>query len=570
MSFSPGTTQKETLLSPRQVEGLIADGRTIIIVDDKVLKVDAWLKYHPGGDKAIMHMVGRDATDELNAFHSAEARKQMERYQIGTIQPPWENYVPPIQGGKFRPYFEDIEASIEDSLEDNSEMESTNTEKSRSPSPLFDSERLTVRRRGAAGKAGLARSSSVSSISLSTDGREQDWDNGLSYIADQTKEKLNLDLTKYPSLDADTQNEIIAKYRLLDNRLHAEGLYNCNYSAYAKELPRYIFLFGMMILCLRWGWYTTSGLFLGVFWHQLVFTIHDAGHMGITHNFTVDTVIGMIMANFFGGLSLGWWKHNHNVHHLVTNAPEHDPDIEHLPFFAISHKFFTSLRSSYFERIMPYGDFSKFILPYQAYLYYPLLTFGRFNLYALSWGHLIRGTGPKKGAAAWHRHFEIVGEIVFWIWFGYGIVYRTIPTYPYRLAFVLASHMVTMPLHVQFTLSHWAMSTADLGPNESFPQKMLRTTMDVDCPPWLDFFHGGLQFQAIHHLYPRVPRHNLRRVQKLVMGFCEDVGIPYALYGFVDGNKEVLGRLEEVGRQAAVLAECQKAILRKGEFLREF
>ena len=47
---------------------MIADGRQIIIVDDKVLKVDAWLKFHPGGDKAIMHMVGRDATDEINAY----------------------------------------------------------------------------------------------------------------------------------------------------------------------------------------------------------------------------------------------------------------------------------------------------------------------------------------------------------------------------------------------------------------------------------------------------------------------------------------------------------------------
>ena len=62
--------RKDTLYSRRQVEGLIADGRTIIIVDQKVLKVDAWLKYHPGGDKAIMHMVGRDATDELNAYVS--------------------------------------------------------------------------------------------------------------------------------------------------------------------------------------------------------------------------------------------------------------------------------------------------------------------------------------------------------------------------------------------------------------------------------------------------------------------------------------------------------------------
>ena len=61
-------SQKHVILTQRQVEGMIADGRTVIIVDGKVLKVDAWLGYHPGGDKAIMHMVGRDATDEVNAY----------------------------------------------------------------------------------------------------------------------------------------------------------------------------------------------------------------------------------------------------------------------------------------------------------------------------------------------------------------------------------------------------------------------------------------------------------------------------------------------------------------------
>lgn len=44
---------------------MIAEGRTLIIVNQHVLKVDGWLKYHPGGDKAIAHTVGRDATDEV-------------------------------------------------------------------------------------------------------------------------------------------------------------------------------------------------------------------------------------------------------------------------------------------------------------------------------------------------------------------------------------------------------------------------------------------------------------------------------------------------------------------------
>lgn len=90
--------------------------------------------------------------------------------------------------------------------------------------------------------------------------------------------------------------------------------------------------------------------------------------------------------------------------------------------------------------------------------------------------------------------------------------------------------------------------------------------MDVDCPAWLDFIHGGLQFQVIHHLYPRIPRHNLRRVQKLVMEFCDQVKIPYAIYGFVDGNKQVISRLEDVARQAAILAECQKTMAKSKDY----
>lgn len=67
-SSSNPMSRKEAFLTRRQVEGMIADGMTIIILDGKVLKLDSWLKYHPGGDKSIMHVVGRDATDEVNAY----------------------------------------------------------------------------------------------------------------------------------------------------------------------------------------------------------------------------------------------------------------------------------------------------------------------------------------------------------------------------------------------------------------------------------------------------------------------------------------------------------------------
>ena len=67
-SSSTPIAPKDRCLTRRQVEGLIADGNTIIIVDSKVLKLDAWLQHHPGGEKTLMHVVGRDATDEVNAY----------------------------------------------------------------------------------------------------------------------------------------------------------------------------------------------------------------------------------------------------------------------------------------------------------------------------------------------------------------------------------------------------------------------------------------------------------------------------------------------------------------------
>lgn len=122
-----------------------------------------------------------------------------------------------------------------------------------------------------------------------------------------------------------------------------------------------------------------------------------------------------------------------------------------------------------------------------------------------------------------------------------------------------------MPLHVQITLSHWGMSTSDLGEDESFPQRQLRTTMDVDCPAWLDFIHGGLQFQVVHHLFPRVPRHNLRRLQGMVKEFCLDTGIPYSILNFVDGNRKVLSRLDDIAGQVKILVNCQKYMAATGE-----
>jgi len=102
------------------------------------------------------------------------------------------------------------------------------------------------------------------------------------------------------------------------------------------------------------------------------------------------------------------------------------------------------------------------------------------------------------------------------------------------------------------------MPTGDLGPVESFPHRQMRTTTDVICDPSIEFIHGGLHLQVTHHLFPRLPRHNLRQASVLVKEFAEEQGLTYAEFGFVDGNREVLGTLKNVADQIKIMGKVAK------------
>lgn len=510
---------KERPLSRENVEALIAEGNLVIIYHDKALCLNNWIARHPGGDKAVLHMVGRDASQEMDVYHSDATLKMAMGYQIGIVDLPWKSFTPPIQGGKFRSKEEQQHQQEQDE--------------------------------------GIA----VSDVDITPHGSPRTQNNNYNIIDQYDMELTKKDFAKYPSLDIDTQQKIIEEFRDLHVKLRSEGYFRCNYWGYAREAMRIGTLFLFAYILFGWRdsskiWLALSATCLGLAWHQLTFIAHDAGHLGITHDYQVDSVIGVVVADFIGGLSIGWWKRNHNVHHFVTNNPEHDPDIQHLPFFAVSTRLLKSVTSTFYDRVIQFDAFAKKFIPIQSYTYYFILMFGRFNLYRLSWEYVIRGQGPRKGKAAWLRYLELVGLATFFYWYFYLVVTCSLKTSGERWMYVLISHFVTMPVHVQITLSHFAMSTSDFGVDESFPQRQLRTTMDVDCPWWIDYVHGGLQFQIIHHLFPRMPRHNLRAVQPKIIEFSKKLGLHYTIYGFTKGNQHVIGKLDEIAKQARIMLEC--------------
>lgn len=295
-----------------------------------------------------------------------------------------------------------------------------------------------------------------------------------------------------------------------------------------------------------------GGFFMASVWQQVAFYCHDSGHNGVTHNRGYDYTVGVLLASCVGGLSMGWWKDSHNVHHIITNHPEHDPDVQHMPVFAISEKYLNEdkpVYSTYHKRTMHFDFLAKVIIPYQHYCYVIINAFGRFLLYGLSWSFVIKGDKPE--ASRW-RGMEAGGMVIFATWY-IGLCRTAFSNTWEAMLFVLVSHLAASILHLQINVSHYGMDTKDVECEEHFATKALRTTMDVSTPEWFDWFHGGLQFQVIHHLFPRVPRHNLRKVKPLVLKFCEETGLEYIEYPFLEGQYFVVSHLSLIARHCWLL-----------------
>ena len=73
------------------------------------------------------------------------------------------------------------------------------------------------------------------------------------------------------------------------------------------------------------------------------------------------------------------------------------------------------------------------------------------------------------------------------------------------------------------------------------------------CHPFVEFLHGGLHLQVTHHLFPRLPRHNLKAASRLVKQFAKEQGLEYAEFGFFEGNSEVRDTLRGVANQLRIM-----------------
>jgi fatty acid desaturase len=65
---------------------------------------------------------------------------------------------------------------------------------------------------------------------------------------------------------------------------------------------------------------------------------------------------------------------------------------------------------------------------------------------------------------------------------------------------------------------------------------------------WLTtFMLGGLNYQIEHHLFPSMPRPNLRRVQGLVREFCAAADLGYGEESFAESFRQIIRHLSDAG-----------------------
>ncbi|XP_061374947.1 delta(8)-fatty-acid desaturase 1-like [Gastrolobium bilobum] len=285
------------------------------------------------------------------------------------------------------------------------------------------------------------------------------------------------------------------------------------------------------------------GGLMGFFWIQSGWIGHDSGHYQIMTNRCFNRFAQILSGNCLAGISIAWWKWNHNAHHIACNSLDFDPDLQHMPFFVVSSKFFNSITSYFYDRKMNFDCVSRFLVSYQHWTFYPVMCFARINLFAQSFSLLLSNRKvPNRGQ-------ELLGLLVFWIW--YPLLVSCLPNWGERILFVIASFAVTGIQHVQFCLNHFS-SSVYVGPPSAgdWCEKQTGGTLDVKCSSWMDWFHGGLQFQVEHHLFPRLPRDHLRKISPLVKELCKKHNLPYNCVSFWKANALTIHTLRNAALQA--------------------
>jgi fatty acid desaturase len=323
-----------------------------------------------------------------------------------------------------------------------------------------------------------------------------------------------------------------AGYRALALQVRAMGLLDRRPGYYLAKITLTVLAFfaGWALLVIignSWAVLAVAA-FVGAMCTQLGFIAHDAGHNQVFRTRRRNRLVGLAVGNALIGLSFGWWVPKHNAHHAHPNELGRDPDIGEGPALPPSD-------APGQER----GLLAAWLARWQAPLFFPLMLLRSSGMHVLG---IKRLAGRRDRASAVEAslivlHAALYLTVVLWV------------LSPLRaLAFVVVQQAVfSLYLGISFAPNHKGMPIIESAAAAGFARRQVTTARNVSGGRLTTFMLGGLNYQIEHHLFPSMPRPNLRRVQSLVKDFCTDTGLGYSEENFVESFRQITRHLSDTG-----------------------
>jgi fatty acid desaturase len=275
-------------------------------------------------------------------------------------------------------------------------------------------------------------------------------------------------------------------------------------------------------------WQLAVAVFLAVMFTQVGFLGHDAGHCQVFRSKRANYVLGIMHGNLGIGLSYGWWVAKHNRHHAHPNTEGSDPDI------AFSVLAFSAAQADASRGV------SRLAFRYQAYLFFPMLLLEAISLHVASIRAL---TGRASRNRAWEAGLLAVHLA------GYLTAVFLVLSPVKAITFILVQQgLFGLYLGCSFAPNHKGMPILAATDRSDFLRRQVLTSRNVRGGWLTDLALGGLNYQIEHHLFPSMPRPNLRRSQAMIRTYCLQAGLPYCQSSLAGSYAEALRHLNAVGR----------------------
>ncbi|MEH0846080.1 acyl-CoA desaturase [Micromonospora sp. CPCC 205711] len=283
-------------------------------------------------------------------------------------------------------------------------------------------------------------------------------------------------------------------------------------------------------------WQPLLAVGLAVATTQVAFLGHDAGHRQMFRRRGPSEVAGLLAGNLAVGLSYGWWVDKHNRHHANPNHEDEDPDVGA-----------GALVWTYEQAAVTRGV-ARWLARRQAWFFFPMLLLEGISLHVASVRAMVE-RNPDGGWRTPMRHRAVEALLLV----AHGVAYLGLllaVMSPLKVLAFVVVHQALWGLYMgcAFAPNHKGMPMPTADDELDYLRKQVLTSRNVGGGRWVDVALGGLNHQIEHHLFPNMPRGNLRRAKPIVRAYCAEREVGYAETGLVESYRQALAHLHEVGR----------------------